>query len=69
MWIGKEDLLVWRMECVLTLGINQQKMPEQDLPAKIEVKWSIDVSDYDKDLDVTVPEQVQQRYGITDDAK
>ena len=69
MWIGKEDLLVRRMEVLLTMGIDQKKMPEQDLPAKIEVKWSIAVSDYDTNLDVTVPEQVQQRFGITDETK
>jgi len=69
MWIGKEDLLVWRMEVLLTMGIDQKKMPEQDLPPKIEIKWAIAISNYDTDLEVKVPQQVQERYGITDETK
>ncbi len=64
LWIGKEDLRIWRMESRLTMGIDQKKKPEQDLPAKIEMIWSFDVSDYDKSLEVTVPAEVRGRLGL-----
>ena len=54
------------MEMNLVMGINQKKMPEQDLPPRIEIKWAFDISDYDTSLDVTVPAEVENRFGITD---
>jgi hypothetical protein len=65
-WIGKEDLLVWRMESALTMGIDAKKKPELDLPSKIEMKWSYDISDYDKDLDLSIPKEVKSRFGLKD---
>jgi hypothetical protein len=67
MWIGKEDLLVWRMEKHLTMGIDQRKQPEQDLPAKIEIKWTFEISDYDTNVEIKMPENIRQRLGIKDE--
>ncbi len=66
LWIGKEDLLLYRAESTLVMGIDGKKKPEQDLPSEIRIKWSFDCSDYDKDLDVVVPAEVKGRLGIKD---
>lgn len=66
-WIGKQDLLIWKMEWVLVMGIDKSKYPALELPDNIRMAWTFEISDFDKELDLKLPAEVKRRFGVKED--
>lgn len=63
-WIGKEDLLIRKIEWVLTMVVDQSKAAGYKFPDKIEATWTIEFSNYDEDLDTEIPKEIQKAFGV-----
>ncbi len=65
-WVGKEDLLVHKIEWLLTMAVDQAKAggPQFKMPESIKCQWVLEFSEYDENLEVEVPPLIMKAYGI-----
>jgi hypothetical protein len=65
-WIGKEDLLVHKIEWLLTMAVDQAKAggPQFKMPEAIKCQWILEFSEYDENLEVEVPPEIQKSFGV-----
>jgi hypothetical protein len=65
-WIGKEDLLVYKIEWALVMAVDQAKAggPQYKMPDTIGARWTLELSQYDESLEVEVPKEIAAAFGI-----
>lgn len=67
-YIGKEDLLVHKIEWTLKPVIKQNAFPPNVTPPqgldKLEAKTELLVTKHDQELDLSLPKEIQARFGV-----
>ncbi len=65
--VGKEDLLIHRIEWVVSLAVKKNAIPPGvpiTLPEKVEAKMEMKMSGYDEELQLDLPKKIRQWSGI-----
>lgn len=66
-YIGKKDLLIYKIEWVLKPVIKENSLPP-NVPVQglddLEAKTELAFSKYEEELDVEIPKEIQQKFGV-----
>jgi hypothetical protein len=66
-YVGKNDLLVYKIEWSLKPHIKEGSVPGNvPIPNmdNIEAKTEVTISKYDEELDITIPKEIQTKFGV-----
>ncbi len=67
MWLGKNDLLPYKIEWTLTIVVDKAKIPGgfgAQVPDKLEAMTVLKISKYDEALEVDWPKEIRAKFGI-----
>lgn len=66
-YIGKKDLLIYKIEWVLKPVVKENALPPQvpmDQLEGLEAKTELTFKKYDEELDIDIPKEIQQKFGV-----